>query len=81
MTRFSIRISTCTAVGLLMTLPLMAGAAMAQDSSEDIMVFEAPDADTVVLGTVVITAQEQVKQALGASTVNRHAKLTHLGGL
>lgn len=50
-----------TAVCLLMSLPAFSGSALAQaaDAAED----------TVVLDTVVLTAEEQVKQSLGVSQI------------
>lgn len=51
---------TGTALCLLMSLPVFAGAALAQDGAPT---------ETVVLDTVVISAEEQAKQALGTSTV------------
>lgn len=55
------RPATGTALCLLMSLPVFAGAALAQD-------IPTTD-DTVVLETVVLSAEEQAKQALGTSTV------------
>lgn len=55
------RPATGTAVCLMLSLPALAGAALAQDSQTE------PDA--VVLQTVVLSAEDQAKQALGTSTV------------
>ncbi len=55
------RPATGTALCLLMSIPILAGTALAQDT--------AGTTETVVLDTVVLSAEEQVKQALGVSTV------------
>lgn len=55
------RPATGTAICLLMSLPVLAGTALAQDAPN-------PD-ETIVLETVVLSAEEQGKQALGTSTV------------
>lgn len=56
------RPATGTAICLLMSLPVFAGAALAQDTT-------ATTDETVVLETLVLSAEEQAKQALGTSTV------------
>lgn len=56
-----LRPATGTALCLLMSLPVFSGTALARDS------LTAPDA--VVLDTVVLSAEEQARQALGSSTV------------
>lgn len=56
------RPATGTALCLMLSLPAFAGAALAQDTP-------LPDDGAVVLDTIVLTAEEQAKQALGASTV------------
>ncbi|MFT3689149.1 TonB-dependent receptor plug domain-containing protein [Paenirhodobacter sp.] len=53
------RPSTGTALCLLMSLPAFAGPGMAQQTTED----------DVVLDTIVISAEEQAKQALGVSQI------------
>ncbi|MDS9468840.1 FepA family TonB-dependent siderophore receptor [Paracoccus sp. MBLB3053] len=56
------RPATGTAICLLMSLPVFAGAAIAQEAA-------APEPSAVVLETVVLSAEDQNKQALGASVI------------
>ena len=53
-----------TALCLLISIPAFAGFALAQDTIET-----TDTDDTVVLETVVLSAEEQGKQALGVSTI------------
>lgn len=56
------RLASGSAIALLMAAGLLAGtAARAQTAAEE--------EDPVLLGTIVISAEEQIKQALGASTI------------
>ncbi len=53
------RLVSGTSISLLMSLGLLAGSAAAQSE----------DGETIVLDTIVISAEDQAKQALGASTI------------
>lgn len=64
------RLASGTALSLFMSCGLFAGIGMAQTVTEEELATAAPtNGDVIVLETVVISAGEQAKQALGSSVV------------
>ena len=64
------RLASGTALSLVMSCALLAGPAWSQAVTEDIQPIATEASDVIVLDTVVITAEEQAKQALGTSSIS-----------
>lgn len=63
------RLASGTALTLVISCSVLGGIGWAQSTTDDTQIVVSENSDTVVLDTIVISAEDQVKQALGVSNI------------